>query len=125
MDFYNHDVYTNYDSHYRFARMAKLLGVVAILTAISLQPFLPLIFGGMAIIFGVLSKGVNRHYRDGAKGAMICGGIAIGIHLAIYLTALYLILNVPSYQQMFLQMFEQRYGMPFSEFIQSTYGGVL
>ncbi|MCR4588076.1 MAG: hypothetical protein K5682_06675 [Lachnospiraceae bacterium] len=123
MDLYNHDVYSNYDSHFRFARMAKVLGLISILTAISLQPVLPMVFGGMAIIFGILSKGVNRHYRDGAKGAMICGGIAIVIHLAIYITAIYLILNVPSYHQMFMEMFEQRYGMPFDQFIQQVYGG--
>ncbi len=125
MDLYDHDVYTNYDSHFRFARMARILGVIGILTAISLQPILPLVFGGMAMIFGILSKGINRHYRDGAKGAIICGALAILLHLAIYGIAIYLIRTNPTYNQMFHEMFEQRYGMPIEEFLQSTYGGSL
>ena len=106
------------DNHDKFARIAMTLAVLSIISAVTLQVYLPLILGSIAIILAILSKGQEPALRRNAKSAIACGTIGIVLDAAIIGVCVYLVVTVPAYHKQFDSMFKQMYGETFEEMIQ-------
>ena len=85
----------------KFAVASVTCGALSIITINTL--YLAIVFGSLAIIFGVLSRNGTKKLAQYAKIGMICGGIAIagavayGIYVYIKLPTL---LQDPQYREM-------------------------
>ena len=85
----------------KFAVASVTCGALSIITINTL--YLAIVFGSLAIIFGVLSRNGTRKLAQYAKIGMICGGIAIagavayGIYVYIKLPTM---LQDPQYREM-------------------------
>ncbi len=103
------------------ANAAIALGIISILTAIMMTIYFPFIFGSLAILFAILSKGRAPKMLQHAKTGLICGIAGLLINIVIFGGSVYYIISNPSVlvesAQIYDQMIEQRYGVPSEEIL--------
>lgn len=97
-----------------FATASRTLGVLSLFCTFSNIYFGSFIFGGLAIILAVLSKGSSSFASGAAKTGLICGSISVAIEVFVFAVGIYSILFIPEVRQQFNtlynQMYEQIYG---------------
>lgn len=98
------------DSPNKLAQASMVLGIVAVLTAVSGTVYLPFLFGGVGIILAILSKGYSNTLPTKALVGIIACIASLILNFFILGSTLYLVFNVPEYQQQFNQIYEQFYG---------------
>ena len=101
------------------ANASMMLGMIAIITAIMMTIYFPFIFGSLAILFALLSKGQAAKLVKYAKTGLICGIVGIVITLGIITSSVLLILSNPQIltdtAKRYDKIYEQAYGIPSEE----------
>lgn len=99
-----------------FASAAMVLGIISIVSALLMTVYFPFIFGSLAILFALLSRGRAAKLSNPAKAGICCGSVGFGINLAIIISSFALILSNPELlmqtAQTYDEMCEQIYGVP-------------
>lgn len=92
-----------------------LFGIAAIITSsVFIMAFL---FGGLAILFAILSKGDDEHVTGTAVGGIITGVCGIALSVMITGSMVYMFFNDPSYRALLNDTCEQMYGITFDEML--------
>ncbi|MBQ9990383.1 MAG: hypothetical protein IJP31_05505 [Lachnospiraceae bacterium] len=112
------DIHPNYPRHETlynsFSSASRILGILALVSMIFSMIYGAMIFGGLAIILAVLSKGYHNSLKGPALAGMICGCIAVIIETLIIAVSIYAIIFIPEVRQQFntqyQQIYEQFYG---------------
>lgn len=109
----------------RLESFAFLLGALSIPSTFLLPIFAPFIFGSMAIVFAVLSKGGNLKFSPRARTACLLGIGAILLNI-IYMVYAFkstsAVLADPAARQQLSDTLYQRYGMTLDEFLEQIPG---
>ncbi len=102
----------------QLGRTAALLGVFSIGSTIFLPIFLPIIFGSIAVVLAILSKGKQKTFPQGGRQALIFGIIGLVINfllLTACIVTFYLILHDPSVRAQANALMQQLYGYSFDD----------
>ncbi len=102
----------------QLGRTAALLGVFSIGSTVFLPIFLPIIFGSIAVVLAILSKGKQKAFPQGGRQALILGTIGLVINfllLAACIVTFYLILHDPSVRAQANALMQQLYGYSFDD----------
>lgn len=102
--------------HFSMAKTAETFAFIAAITALFGTMILPFIFGGLAIIFAVLSKGNTKAYHLNARLAIIISCITLVGNTAFTAFAFYNVFFNEEYRQQLDETFEQIYGMSMEEY---------
>lgn len=96
------------------ANAALVLGIISIVTAIMLTFYFPFIFGSIAIILALLSKGTAPKILTKAKSGIICASIGFVLNLVIWVYSFALLFSNPDVllqtARTYDEMIEQIYG---------------
>lgn len=106
-----------------FSRSSKTLGLLGLFCSFFSLFWFSFIFGALAIILALLSKGDQIKFCRNARTGMIAGITALVIQCSVIAISFYSILYIPEYReqfkttfyQMYEQMYEQMYGIPFED----------
>lgn len=103
----------------RFSQACLICGILAIVTI--LTGVLPIFFGSLCIIFGILSKKSNIPYDSGAKAGFFCGGAGLLMSIA-FLAMTFILLPTmfrnDSFREQLDATYEEMYGVDFEEFFE-------
>lgn len=102
--------------HFTMAKTARTFAFLAVITALFGTMIFPFIFGGLSILFAVLSRGNTAGYQLNAKIAIICSCIALAGNTLFTGFAFYNIFYNEEYRQQLDATFEQMYGMTMEEY---------
>lgn len=95
---------------------AMVLGILSIVTACIMTVYPPFIFGGLAIIFAILSKGSIAKLQQKAKIGVICSIIGLVLNCFIIAGSFKTIFENPEMTMevaaMYDDIIEQMYGVP-------------
>ena len=107
------------------AKAASTLGVMALISVVTMLIYPALVLGSISIILALLSRDRTGYMHDKAKTAVTTGALAIGINLAILgLTAGVLLSDGPVKQQI-NEVFEEVYGYTFDDMWEDARDGRL
>lgn len=97
---------------------AMILGILSIVTACMMTVYLPFIFGGLAIILALLSKGC-RKLQGKAVAGIACAAAGLLLNLAVLTFAVRTVIADPELMlhtaKVYDTMIEQMYGVPSEE----------
>lgn len=100
---------------------AMVLGIGAIVTALMMTVYLPFIFGSLAIVLALLSKGSFSKIQSKARAGIICGIIGLFINFGVIGYSFNIILNNSDMMIetaiMYDEMLEEMYGVPSEELL--------
>lgn len=96
-----------------FMIVSLVLGILAIMSCSLI--FTSFIFGGLGILFALLSRGKDKSTTGLATGGIVTSALGIGLATVIGAVSVYLIFCVPEYHQMLNDTCEQMYGITFDE----------
>ena len=108
-----------------FARTAKILGIIALISVFTFTVYPAMILGALAIILAILSKGIEKGMHDNAKLGVITGIIALVMNVVIIGSSFYMIFTQPELRQQFNEMYESIYGESFNDTIDGIKNGTL
>ena len=94
------------------ALVMALLAVLTILTGLG-----PVFFGGLAILFAVLSKGGNRRMKGTALSSVLLSVISIVAGILLMIKVMDMVQNDPLVRQQVDQSFEMMYGVDYEGFM--------
>lgn len=103
----------------RLALAAMVLGILALASFISMTIYPPFIFGSIAIVLALLSKGRAPRMTAKARAGVICAAIGLAANCALCSTTLYMLYTKPDIMQQVNDVFESQYGMSYTEMIES------
>ena len=92
---------------------------LALASFISLTIYPPFIFGSIAIVLALLSKGRAPGMTAKARAGIICAAIGLAANCALCSTTLYMLYTKPDIMQQVNDIFESQYGMSYTEMIES------
>ena len=102
-----------------FVTAAFTCGILAIVTTICMTVYLPFIFGGLSIIFGVLSKREpNVPMLTKAKTGIICGVGGLVLNLALIVFCVNMVMTNPEYRNQLNEAGEEMYVYTFEELLE-------
>ncbi len=97
------------------AGAALFLGAISIVTAFMMTIYFPFIFGSLAILFALLSKGRAAKLAKYARAGIVCGIAGLTINVVVIVSSFIFILNNPDIltrtARQYDQMYEQIYGI--------------
>lgn len=102
--------------HIIMAKTARTCAFCAVITALFGTMIFPFIFGGLSIIFAVLSKGNTAHYQFNAKVAILVSCLALLENTLYTGLAFYNVFFNETYRQELDETFEKMYGMDMEEY---------
>ena len=102
----------------RLASASMITGILALATFISMTIYPPFIFGSIAVVLALLSKGRAPKLASRAKAGMICATISLIANCALCGTSLYMLYTRPEIMNQFNDIFEKQYGMSYDEMIE-------
>lgn len=117
----------------KLSRTSMSLALMAIFSSFVFPVALPYIFGSVAIVLAVLSKGRQYTFPRRSRSAVIVASIAIAVNTAMIISSILYIMRVmkdPQLQEQFSQNLYQMYGITFEDLmrqlgIQSSAAGSL
>lgn len=92
-----------------FATASLVLGVIAIISAFTMTVLPPVIFGSLAIILGLLSRGSQRHLSGHALGGVATAAGALVLNLLICIFSFVMVFSNPDTTKEYLNMLNQTY----------------
>lgn len=98
-----------------FATAALILGLLSVMTAFMGTVYPPLVFGGLAIILAILSRGCDPKYLTNAKIGLISGITGLIANVAVIASAFLLIYTNPQIQEEFHTTLNQYYEAVYGE----------
>ena len=126
MDYYDQQGGGNIppDQYYRYAQVRKTNGMelaALIMSALAVLTIVtgvgPVFFGGMAVLFAILSKGREKKFKGAAMPSIIVSVLSIGAGIVLLISALYTVQNDPKMRATLDQSFEQMYGVDYDGFV--------
>ena len=102
----------------RLIRFATSLSVLAAFSTLSFPVVLPYIFGSLALILAILSKGGSERFPLRGKRAAAVAIVAILINTGLIIssvTYLYRVMHDPQLQEQFSQTLYRMYGITFED----------
>lgn len=104
--------------HKNLAGTARTFSFIAVISALFQTVIFPYIFGGLAIIFAVISKGNNARYQVNAKIAIWASVGVILLNSLIIGASVFLLYNSDTFTEQLNTTYEQLYGVTFDEYSQ-------
>lgn len=98
-----------------FGTVAFILAILALLSVTSILP--PILFGGLAVIFGVLSKGSGKKMDKKGKFGFSIGLLSLIGAVAITAFTIYLVFFNAEYRSYMNEAYEMTYGITFDEYL--------
>lgn len=105
-----------------FAKAAQILGIVAVVSALTCTIYLPVIFASLAIIMACLSK-VDKKMHSSARLGIQLSIASIAINAVILFFTLGIILGSGKMHDSFNQSFKEIYGQSFDEIMEDINSG--
>lgn len=102
----------------KLASASTVLGILAIASFFTFTIYPAVIFGSLAIILALLSRGASFNLHSKAKNGIITAAIAIGCDIALLAACCLLIFGTPDF-------FESIYGMSYQEMMEGIENGTL
>lgn len=106
-----------------FATASMVLGILAFVSVFSMTVVPAFIFGSLAIILGILSRGNLKTLQGRALAGIIVGGCALVINLLLCIFSFYVVFSDPEiarqYWDMINQTYTQMWGMSLSDILKS------
>lgn len=100
------------------ARASMVLGIIAVVSFFTFTIYPAVIFGSLAIILALLSRGASFNLHSKAKNGIITAVTAIGCDIALIVSCCFLIFGSADF-------FESIYGMSFQEMMEGMENGTL
>lgn len=131
MDFQQNNPYTN-NSYPRtpvrpggdgLATAAMVLGILSVVTAMSLTLYPSLILGSIGIVLALLSKGRSPKLITKARIGTICAIAGILFTGSVFITTVKAAYDNPELLEQALDNFEEQYGMSYEELINTMLNG--
>jgi len=108
-----------------FATASLILGISAILSAVTMTILPPMILGSLSILTGFLSRGIQKRPHTLALTGILTGTCGLIINVCIIIFSYQMIFSNPDTAQMFYdsmnQTYEQMLGISLDELLK-TYG---
>lgn len=106
-----------------FATASLVFGILALLSTLTLTIVIPIFFGSLAIILGLLSRGNQAWLHHYALTAIITGCCTLVINIAIFAGSFYMVFSnremTRQYWDMMNETYEQMTGMTLEELLQN------
>lgn len=106
-----------------FAIASLVLGIIALVSALTMTILPPAIFGSLSIILGILSRGSQKRPGSYALAGIIISGSALVLNFAICIFSFYTIFSNPDttseYFNSLNQTYEQLLGVSLDEILES------
>lgn len=100
-----------------FITISLIFGITAIVSALSI--FFPFIFGGLGILFALLSKGNDTQMTSRAKAGLVTSILGIVISTFILIASFVIVFSNSEGRELFWdeykKAYEQQYGTSFEE----------
>lgn len=113
-NYYNQSVSKLTNPGLTMAVISLFLGIASIFSMLTV--FLPLAFGGLAIVFALLSKGYGKKMAAQAKAGLICGLGGILITAVVFISSFAMLFSNPdllvTIGQQYDAICEDMYGQP-------------
>lgn len=103
----------------RLASAAMVMGILALATFVSMTIYPPFIFGSIAIVLALLSKGRAPRMLSKAKAGIICAAIGLTANCALCGTSLYMLYTNPEILEQVNDIFEDQYGMSYEDMLET------
>lgn len=103
----------------RLASGAMIMGILALATFISMTIYPPFVFGSIAVVLALLSKGRAPKLAAKAKAGLICATVGLIANCALCGTTLYMLYTKPEIMDQVNDIFEKQYGMSYDELIET------
>ncbi len=103
----------------RLASGAMIMGILALATFISMTIYPPFVFGSIAVVLALLSKGRAPKLASKAKAGIICATIGLIANSVLCTTTLYMLYTRPEIMDQVNDIFEKQYGMSYDEMIET------
>ncbi len=124
------DMYENNGPHYQFEQpypqdkngmstASMIMGLLTVVTTIMCTVYIPFITCGLAVLFGILSKGKKKHMNSSAIAGTAAGVGGLILNLLLIISVVYLYTNVPEIHEQANEVFKQRYGVTIDEMFDS------
>lgn len=97
-----------------FSTGAVVLGILSIISTAIMPVYLPVILGSISIVTALLSRG-EAPMAMRAKLAIMFSCISIIANICLLAAGVYLVMNVPQFQDQIMNMIEQYYPDVYSE----------
>ena len=102
----------------KLAQASTVFGVISIVLLFTFTIYPAIVFGSMAIILALLSRGASFQLHSKAKNGIITASIAIGGNIVLVAVCCILIFATPDF-------FESIYGMSYQEMMEGMENGTL
>ena len=101
----------------RLASAAMITGILALATFISMTIYPPFVFGSIAIVLALLSRGRVTKMNGKAKAGIICATIGLIANCALCGTSFYMLYTNPQIMNQVNEIFETQYGLSYEEML--------
>lgn len=108
-----------------FAKASLIMGIVCIITTIICTVYLPFIFGGLAIIFAILSKGNQKYMDSSATAGIITSAIGMILDTIIITVFCYMLFTNQSFRTNANEITKSVYGATLDEMFEQSTGFTL
>lgn len=115
----SHGRYPNGASGDRLASAAMITGILALATFISMTIYPPFVFGSIAIVLALLSRGRVTKMNVKARAGIICATIGLIANCALCTTSVYMLYTKPEIMNQVNDIFEKQYGMSYEEMLKT------
>lgn len=126
MDFSNMQMTKN--KNHALVSSAYIMGILSIISAVTCFSFLTPIFGGLGIIFALLSKGKEDSFEKKAKHGLVMSTITLAA-TTLFMAVLFILsyISMSQYEPDELhdylnEAYEETYGKSFDEMYEEIYG---
>ena len=107
---------------------AFVMGLLSLICAFTCLSFLTPVFGGLGILFALLSKGKETHMEKKAKTGMIFSAVSLSLTLVFAIASMiFTFITFSQYEPDELhdylnEAYEETYGQSFDEIYEQLYG---
>ena len=106
-----------------FASASMVLAVIALVSVFTFTIIPAIIFGSLALILALLSRGRELTFHPKAKTAVIVASLAICTNIAMIGGVFGMIFGDNPYHDMINQTYEEMYGMTYDEILEGIMDG--
>lgn len=107
----------DYEKPNSFASLSFTFGLLTITTMFMMTIYLPFIFGGLSLVFAILSRTDSRFFSHRVKIGMICATVGLIVNLAFTVTSVYSVFTDPKLKEQLNDTCESMYGYTYDEMI--------
>lgn len=98
-----------------FVLLSLVMGILSIVTCAIVIP--SFVFGGLAILFALLSRGKDVKFPSGSRAGIVTGTLGIIFATCLGVFSIYTVMTNPEYHQLLNDTSKQMYGITFDEML--------